>query len=249
MRDFAWVGSEFFEKVVETHDGIDINLYFLKGIDEKVKEKTIEYAINSMNHFNNTFGKYPYGQYSIVETGFPSGMEYPGIVFIGERYYDISVLHHLEHVLVHETAHQWWYGVVGNDEIDEAWLDESLATYSEVVYTSEQYGESRGEYYYDTNIKQKYERDKDTIKDGRIVKSLSKFGGWDDYSALAYWKGAMMLYEIEKEYGREKLYEILHHYYKENKFKNATTEDFISIAEEVTGEELDSFMDEWLYSK
>ena len=50
----------------------------------------------------------------------------------------------MEKVIVHETAHQWWYGLVGNDQIDEAWLDESLATYSEVIYTSEIYGKDAG---------------------------------------------------------------------------------------------------------
>ena len=51
----------------------------------------------------------------------------------------------LEYVTVHETAHQWWYGVVGNDQIDEPWLDEALTEYSTILYYGHRYGKRYGE--------------------------------------------------------------------------------------------------------
>ncbi|WP_350445941.1 M1 family metallopeptidase [Anaeromonas gelatinilytica] len=247
MRDFAWVASEEFEKIVKNHDGTSIKLYFLEGVKEEVKKAAIDYSTKSIDHFNNIYGKYPYGQYSVVQTSFPSGMEYPGIVYIGEDYYNKNTLGSLEIIIAHETAHQWWYGVVGNDEIDESWLDESLATYSEYLYAYEEYDEDVSKDYYEKSIENNYEISKDYIEDNTVVKSLDEFNGWDDYGPLAYSRGAMMIYDIENKYGKKELYKIFQEYFKEYSFKNATTEDFIDIIKRVTGENMEDLVDEYLY--
>lgn len=249
MRDFAWVASEYFEKIVKNHENTAVKLYFLEGVEESVKKAAMDYSINSLKHFNKIYGKYPYGQYSVVQTSFPSGMEYPGIVFIGDSYYNEARLGSLEIVIVHESAHQWWYGLVGNDEIDEAWLDESLATYSEYIYALEQYDENSANQYYKNSIKDNYEYSKDAIDDNTVLKSLDEFSGWGDYGPLVYAKGAMMIHDIQEKYGKEKLYTILNKYYDEYKFKNATTRDFIKIVEEVTDDNIDNTINEWLYDK
>lgn len=251
IRDFAWVASKDFEIIQKDVEGTKLKVYFLKGVSNKVKEAAVEYSTKSLKHFNEIYGKYPYGQYSVVQTSFPSGMEYPGIVFIGDKYYsstkDKGIL---EIIIVHETAHQWWYGVIGNDEVDEAWLDESLATYSEYLYALEEYGEEAAENYYTNSIKSNYEKSKVNIqKDEIVLKPLSEFEGWGDYGPLVYSKGAMMIYDIQQEYGKEKLYTILQTYYQKYKFKNATTMDFIRIVEEITGESMDNKIDKWLYGR
>jgi len=249
MRDFAWVASRHFTKVEEEVDGTLVKVYFLDENEEE-NQFAAEASYNSMRIFNRVFGKYPYGQYSVVATSFPSGMEYPGIVFIGEKYYDRQFVGYLEIVIAHETGHQWWYGVVGNDEIDEAWLDESLTTYSEVVYAEENYGEEVAGSYYTNSVERGY-RPAQTMSDSNeiVVKPLDEFNNWDDYGALAYNKGAMFINAIRERYGKEKLYKIFQEYYKEYRFLNATTEDFIRVCEEVTGAEIDDLVDKWLYDR
>nr|WP_252187828.1 M1 family aminopeptidase [Anaeromonas frigoriresistens] len=207
----------------------------------------MDYSVNSIKHYNNIYGKYPYGQYSVVQTSFPSGMEYPGIVYIGDKYYTDSTLGTLEIIITHETAHQWWYGLVGNNQIDEAWLDESLATYSEFLYATEQYDEDTAEDYYERSIKNNYEYSKDSIEDNTVIRSLDKFVGWEDYGPLVYAKGAMMIYDIQNQYGKETLYSILQQYFDEYRFKNATTSDFIKVVEDVTGNNIEDTVDKWLY--
>lgn len=247
IRDFAWAASTDFKiKEVET-EGTTMKIYSLKK-DVAMEKFTAQVGIDSIEIFSRIFGQYPYGQYSIVMTEFPTGMEYPGLVFIGKDFYNSHYKDYLETVIVHETAHQWWYGVVGNDQIDEAWLDEALATYSEVIYISEKYGEDEGKNYYNYAIETGYEYGKDILdKDSRVVKPLNKFSGWDDYGLLVYTKGAMFLEEIKKEFGEEILYDILNKYYNRYKFHIARTEDFLKICEEVTGTSFNELIKKWLY--
>lgn len=251
IRDFAWVASKDFEVVEKDVDGTILKMYFIKdrSMKQDIKDWATQAAENSLRIFNRTFGKYPYGQYSVVQTNFPSGMEYPGIVFIGKQYYDKQWKSFLEVVIVHETAHQWWYGIVGNNQIEEAWLDESLAAYSEVVYAMEAYGEERGQQYHAQSNEDEYKQAAQDIQDEVILKSLQAFQGWYDYGPLVYSKGAMFLNEIYTEYGKDTLYQILSEYYHANRFKNVRTGDFRKICEEVTGKDLGPLFDKWLLAK
>jgi hypothetical protein len=249
VRDFAWVASEHFTKVERNVDGTTVKLYFLENNSE-INKFAVDVSCNAVEIFNDVFGKYPYKDFSVVATSFPSGMEYPGIVFIGDKYYSDDYKGYLEIVIVHETAHQWWYGVVGNDEVDEAWLDESITTYSEVIYADEKYGDKVAEEYYQNNIEGGYRYRKSLIQSNEVVvKSLNKFTDWNDYGALVYDKGAMFIHEIEREYGEEVLYKTLKEYYNNYRFLNATTEDFIKVCETVIGEELDEKVEFWLYGR
>ncbi|WP_051569326.1 M1 family metallopeptidase [Alkaliphilus transvaalensis] len=245
MRDFAWGSSSSFQLEEVMVEDTVVKMYFLTK-DATVRKKAKEYTINSLETFNSVFGSYPYGQYSVVETNFPSGMEYPGLVFIGKQYYNKNNLESLELIIVHETAHQWWYGVIGNDQINEAWLDESLATYSEVIYYREVYDDAKGLNHHISRNESSYEVIKDLVKDQRILKSLAEFDGWFDYGNLVYSQGARMLYNLEKDYGKEALYKILTTYYIENQFKVTTTEDFIEVCERVLGVDKQIFFKSWL---
>src|SRR5690606_31965520 len=114
MRDFAWVASKDYKIKKEKVDSTEIKLYYLDTKNATIKH-SLKAGVNAIRTFNKIFGKYPYNQYSIVMTEFPSGMEYPGIVFISNDYFVYDRRDMLEIVIVHETAHQWWYGLVGNN--------------------------------------------------------------------------------------------------------------------------------------
>ncbi|MTI70114.1 MAG: M1 family metallopeptidase [Firmicutes bacterium] len=249
MRDFAWVASKDFIVESKDVDGTLVKVYLLNE-NENINNFALDVSCNSIKTFNTVFGKYPYGSYSVVQTSFPSGMEYPGIVFIGEKYYNENSKGYLETVIAHETAHQWWYGVVGNNEVDEAWLDESLTSYSEVIYANEIYGKDVADKYYNDSIKKYYNTYKGmTQSKENIVKPLNEFNNWDDYGPLVYGKGAIFVHEIKNQYGEETLYKILKEYYNRNRFLNANTNDFLKICEEITGDDLDSLINSWIYGK
>lgn len=249
IRDFAWVASaDFSIKEVKVEDTI-IKIYALEKNPEMM-DFTSQIGRDSIEIFNRIFGKYPYGQYSIVMTEFPTGMEYPGIVFINKDYFNPYSKEPLEKVIVHETAHQWWYGIVGNNQIDEAWLDESLASYSEIVYFTDKYGERDGENYYKYAYEMSYEYGKTFLTGDTVInKPLDRFKGWDDYGLLVYIKGTMFLNDIKEDFGMEALYDILNRYYSVYRFYNSTTEDFIKICEEVTNTSFKEKVDKWIYGK
>lgn len=247
IRDFAWVASEDF-LIMESYAGDTlVKLYALEE-DEVAAKIAMDAGINSLELFNSLFGKYPYGVYSIVMTEFPTGMEYPGIVFINKEYYDKNYEDYLEQVIVHETAHQWWYGVVGNDQIDEAWLDETLATYSEVIYIHNVYGEGAGKDYYRYYCQLPYQYMIDKIEtDEVIIKSLKDFNNWDEYGLLVYTKGAMFINSIKEDFGMDTLYEILREYFNRYRFHFGTTDGFIKVCEEVTNSNFQEKLNKWIY--
>lgn len=250
VRDFAWVTSSKFKVDKKTVDGINIWCYTLES-DSNKRELALASAINSIKVFNNSFGKYPYKNFSVVSTNFISGMEYPGIVFINKDYYkNYSDEFYLEVTIAHEAAHQWWYAVVGNDEIDEAWIDESLASYSEVVYYEKLLGSQRGNEYFEIQFLYPYTSYKGRFLDGeKILRSVPEFKSTADYALLVYYKGAIMLNAIRDETGDVIFYKILKTFYEKYKFKNATTDNFISVVELVTNKQWDDFFDEWLMNK
>lgn len=243
VRDFAWVVSDKFKVLEDKIDNVRVKSYYIQN-DENGK-KALEYAKNSIKVFNKLFGKYPYKDYSVVASDFYiGGMEYPNIVIIGHEFYDNLEI--LEYIIAHETAHQWWYGLVGNDQINEAWLDESLAEYSTMLYYEELYGKKISEKIYRKLILNPYKFYELANPPGVILKPLSKFNSWQDYGALVYSKGAIMLKELERRIGKGQFLKSLRVYYKNNKYKNVTTEDFIESINHITGTDWTDYIYKWL---
>lgn len=248
MRDFAFIASDKFLVAEDKAGNTNVKSYYYKGHDKRGKE-ALEYGKRSIEIFNRAYGAYPYPTYSVVETEFPSGMEYPGLVYINTRYYDNDYNgDNLLYTTVHETAHQWWYGVVGNDQIDEAWLDEGFATYSEGVFTEKEFGRGSGELYYEYFEESAKEDLKARAYDGVILKPLSQYENWNDYGPAVYTGGAVLLSEIRRQVGDQDFFDILQAYYQEYSFKNATTEDFLRVCEEVSGKEFDDIFEKHLSS-
>lgn len=247
FRDFAWAASSKFKVFSREVDGINIKYYFLNSNEERIS-KALTAVGEAIRVFNESFGKYPYTSYSIVESHFKAGMEYPGLILIPDSYFtrNKSMLG-LEGVIAHETAHQWWYGVVGNNEIDEAWLDEGLATYSKVMYFEKVNGASFGRDYYEKNISLIYENKRKSIKKREIIlKPLYEFDGWKEYDTLAYKKGAVIFEMLREKTGDDMFLAVLKKYYNDNRFKNANTKDFKNVVETITNKKWDAFFNEWL---
>ncbi|MDF2566538.1 MAG: family metallopeptidase [Massilibacillus sp.] len=237
MRDFAFIANKDFKVSEKTVDGTIVKSYYYKDDENRGKE-ALESGANSIKIFNDKFGKYPYPVYSVVETVFPSGMEYPGLVYISENYYKtFSNKDALTIVVVHETAHQWWYSLVGNDQVDEAWLDEGFATYSESIYIENAISKTRGKNYFNNNVEERHNE------------GLEDFRNWDDYGPTVYTRGAVVLNELRNKFGDEKFFQIMQEYFKEYEFKIATSEDFVNVSEKVTGQQLDEFYNTWIYAK
>ena len=139
-RDYAFSCSPSYESLTGDYNDITIYSYYMPG-HEIGGAYSLQYAIDSIELFEEIYGDYPYESFTIAEThlGVGAGMEYPQLVFIDSYYYDIYDESFFEITVVHEVAHQWWYSVVGNDEYKESYIDESLAQYSTLMYFKNYY--------------------------------------------------------------------------------------------------------------
>ena len=246
VRDFAMVVSEKFKILSDVVDGVKIHSYYIEDI---YGDLALQTAKDSIQIFNRLFGKYPYKQFSVAAADFfIGGMEYPNLVFIDHTLYAEQSKEFLEYVVAHEAAHQWWYGLVGNDEVDEPWLDEALTEYSTMLYYENKYGKEIKEEIYKKMIVRPYEtyvkREKNLDKS--IYKSTKDFKNAREYQVMVYYKGAMFVEELRNVLGDDTFFRAMKIYFDKFKFKNATTQDFLDVCEGVSNKDLKDLFKEWL---
>lgn len=249
VRDFAIVLGKNFSINRGNIDDTEVISY---TIDEHKKEQALNYGMDALQIFNKLFGKYPYKQLSVVACDFfIGGMEYPNLVMIGQSLYESDLDFPLEYVIAHEIAHQWWYGIVGNDEIKEPWLDEALSEYSTLMYFEEKYGGHIKEQVYEKMIEAQYEDflGRRPSKDESILRGLDAFDDQLQYSSIVYGKGAMFIRELRREMGDEDFMKALREYFDTYKFKNAETKDFYNIFQKNTNKDLKKEFSRWLNFK
>ncbi|MEX1376562.1 MAG: M1 family metallopeptidase [Eubacteriales bacterium] len=241
-RDFGFVASDEFEVLSKNINGVEVYAY---GIgNSKFNEIALEAAADSIEVFSELFGEYPYETFNVVETNFfIGGMEYPGMVLIGDAFYSEGLKGVMEMIVAHETAHQWWYAMVGNDQIAEPWLDEALATFSQRVYYEHVYPES-----YEKLIK-KYVDDDFANREKRAEKRTTRIDldtteYINDYSLIVYGYGGWMIDDLREYLGEEDFYKAMSLYMESNKFQIAHREDLEEAIEQITGEDITWWFDE-----
>lgn len=222
VRDFAFVMSKDFDLGRGRSKGVSINTY---NLNKNLAHKSTEVAEDSIRIYSDLFGKYPYKGFSVVASDFYiGGMEYPMMVMIDQSLYTEKNKFLLEYVIAHEAAHQWWYSVVGNDEISEPWLDEALTEYSTVLYFENKYGKDTAEKLMETMK----EQSKD-YKSENIFKATTDYRDSTEYSLNVYTKGAVALHEVRKEVGDKVFFSTLKEYYRENRHKNVNAQVFVDL--------------------
>lgn len=222
VRDFAFILSDKFIIDKTNYKDITINTYNLDG---NMSKEAMDISKSSIEIFSNLFGDYPYNSYSVVASDFfIGGMEYPMLVMIDKNLYNNENKFLLEYVIAHETAHQWWYSVIGNDEINEPWLDEALTEYSTILYFEQKYGKEAG----DKLIKTMEVQTKN-YKTTDIFKATTEYKDSSEYSLSVYTKGAVVFDKIRKEVGDEVFFNTLKEYYSTYKFKNVNGPQFIEL--------------------
>ncbi len=147
-RNFTLAISAHYAVATGEVDGTEIRSYYLPGHEVR-GEASVEWAIAAIELFNDLIGPYPYQQFSIVDAVIgagAAGIEFPQLVYMASSYYDEPLDDERfprgqEFTLVHEVLHQWFYGLVGNNQHRHAFLDESLTNYLTTVYFERVHGE------------------------------------------------------------------------------------------------------------
>ncbi len=241
VRDFAIAVGDFNTASAEV-DGIKVTWYAESDDDYS------SVAADALATFGKLFGKYPYPSLAVVKTAFLNGgMEYPGLVYISDALNDEMI----KEVIVHETAHQWWYGVVGNDQVNEAWLDEGLAEYSTTVFYEKNpsYGVQKDARIADALTT--YMLYSEIYKnDGKEITAMDKcvndYATNLEYTYMTYVKGQLLFDNIRSLVGDDAFFGGLKDYFETNKFGVATKADLVGAFEKASKYRLDSFVDSWV---
>lgn len=240
VRDFALVAGSGLHAAQAVRDGVLISAYATTAARAR---DMLDDAQRALACYGARYGGYPYQSYTLCEVNFPmGGMEYPAMAMISSDMLDAGG-ESLEMVVAHETAHQWWYAVVGSDPVEQAWQDEALCEFSVLAYVEDRYGPARRE-----------EREQSRMESALRVTvprgvtpgaPLDRFSSMSEYTLVVYDRGAAMLCALDRML-EEGLDPFLRAYYERFAFGRATREDFESLLFEVTGEDLAPMMRDYL---
>ncbi len=228
-RGFPLSASERFLTATAQAGDVLVMSYYFDG-HQAAGQQAAEITAQAVRLFSETFAPYPYESLSVVESASADGMEADGLYFMGGDFYDSyngTHENYLSTLSVHETAHQWWYGLVGNDQAEQPWLDEALATYSERIFYESNYPDSI-EWWWYFRIRR---YDPVGAANGSIY---TKDYSFRTYTNATYFMGAYFLEDLRVRIGDEAFYAALTAYAKRNAHKIADADSFFSIFNEHT---------------
>jgi len=251
IRDFAIVMSKNFQILHKNMGGIAVNYFYL---NDNSPQKSLEVACNAVKTFSNLFTKYPYRQLSVVQTDFlHGGMEYGELVYIArDMLKNQAERSEHEYVIVHEIAHQWWYGVVGNNQSSTAWIDEGLAEYSSMLYydynpdpnfkRAEMIKNSRASY----NSYLKIIKGLGIQTDATMNRDLNDFVTPMEYVYMTYVRGFLLFCDLEDLLSRDALLKSLKEFSHNTMFKTASQKALVNTIEQTTKRKVGLFFDTYL---
>jgi len=222
-RNFVWSLSPSY--VIETKElnGITISTHSFP-FHQQAGSHVLEEATKALELYSKLFSPYPRENLTIVEADFLDGMEYDGLFFLSRGFYnlfDSTPQNYLTAIAVHETAHQWWYASIGNDQALEPWLDEALCTYSEILFYEEYYPELVDWWWeYRVNYYQ---------PEGYINQSIYEYQGFIPYRNATYLQGAKFLQSLRDELGDKIFFDFLKEYAASQRDKISSQTYFFEI--------------------
>lgn len=222
----AMVAVGDFVEIRDDSGPVPIRNYFPRGA-----------AVSSINGFDitqqlmawliETLGPYPFEEYGVVVIpGFPAALETQTLSVFGNGAPDPIVI-------VHELAHQWFGNSVSPARWQDIWLNEGFATYFIALSLEQRFGAQGMQMFIS-------QAPPSMIAPGKVDTTQL-------FDPAVYFRGALTLHALRKDVGDEVFFDILKTYYAENAHSTVTTEDFIAVAERVSGAELDELFDSWLY--
>jgi hypothetical protein len=238
MRDVALALGDFVEESRQVGD-VRVTAWVLpEHVDDL--DIVLGSATLQMQLLTDLVGPYPYPELDIVDAPHAfGGIEYPGLVYIGT-----IGTHWVIEPVVHEVAHQWFYGLIGDDQITEPWLDEATATYAQALYYEYAVGSGRATGFL-SDLRAVVRAAPDpTIPIGLPV---GDYASTNDYAIFVYFKGALFFDALRRELGDRRFEELLKVYFQQFEYDFASANDFQEISEDICECDLQDLYDVWVY--
>lgn len=246
LREFMLAASPTFELEQILWEDITIN-HWGQPESESSRAEVMQVAVDALGLFSQTFGPLPYNELDIIAAPLnnASGVEYPGLILVGEALYNSQSLQHiLPMVTAHELAHQWWYAVVGNDVLQHPWLDEALATYSAQLYQL-----NYDPVFYRGALREYRKQVTDLeaeIGVQPLDQSVADLSNLERaYAIVAYLKGNLFFEALREEIGAAEFNAAMQAYYRENSYQIASPADLRESFEFACVCDLDELFNEW----
>ena len=248
-RDFYLVASPNYEEISQTIGEVTVRSYAPEG-SRNGAQMALDVASRAIEGFSTHYSPYPYTEFDIVATSTPAlGMEYPGIVAIASRIYAVddnfggTQANLLESVVAHEVGHQWFYNLVGDDQLDNPWLDEALTQFATLQYYADEYGPG-GANGFRASLEARWAR----VGNADIPIGLP-VGEYDStqYGAIVYGRGALFFVMLRDTMGVDVFARFLKDYTETFSWQIAAPEALQALAEKHCACELDLIFNEWVY--
>jgi cytoskeletal protein RodZ len=238
-RSFAFAASD--EYVVQTQQAghVTVSSYSVPG-HERSGSDALAASAEALLTFEDLFGPYPYSSYRIAEVDFAGALEFSGLTFMGDDWYgehEGGYRSLMVSLLAHEASHQWWYGVVGNDQVREPWLDEALANYSSLLYYERMHPELV-EWWWDAEV-ERYR------PSGEIDRPIYAYMDGRTYVNAVYRRGALFFRDLRERMGDDEFFAFLRDYYESQGQKLSTSDDFFAIMNRHTAVDISSLLEEY----
>jgi len=249
VHDFAWAVDPRFHVVERVVEDVPIRLLIQPNHDRQV-ERHLQAAAATLRSYREWFGPYPYPQLTLVDPGpgamATGGMEYPMLITVGTAWWLPAGLRMPEATTVHEIGHQYWYGMVANNEVEDAWLDEGINSFVEAHVFDEELGSNVVDLFGFKAGWQPLMRARYLMNAQRdpIVRAAWRFLDDDSYGAISYSKTALALETLDRYLGDNAVRVALAAYFRRWQFKHPRGKDFFASLKESSGQDLSWFVDQ-----
>lgn len=217
-------------------------MYQAREINYNTQE-IAQVAADALTVFERRFGPYPYRELDIqlLPYNFDGGDEYPGFIFVYTDGIDAGA----RYVTAHEVAHQWWFGLVGNDIFRQPWLDEAFAQYSAIIYGEDAQGVAVAQADWEREV---LRRGSGALADGDLPVGwpITDYPNFNVYYRTVYGKGAVFLQTLRKEIGDDSFFRALQTYFQNRRYQVATTQDVQQAFEQASGRSLGELFRVWV---
>jgi hypothetical protein len=255
IHDFAWFADKDFiieYDTVQLSSGKAVDVFtYHPYYGNRLWDESVDFIKDAVRHYSNWIGEYPYPVVQAVEGPknlSAGGMEYPMITLITEPDADEEKL---DATITHEVGHNWFYGVIGSNEREHAWMDEGINTYFQFRYEHEKY---RANSLFGSSIPESVRQYPLNQFEAAIYMTLLRspmespidlpaqdYPNDDEYAKSVYLKTAIWMYTMEIVEGRDTLDKGIQNYFSEWKFRHPYPEDFENSLEESMGKKLDNY--------
>jgi aminopeptidase N len=241
VRDFYLAASADYQMITDRAGETTINFYAPKD-NMAGAQDALAYAARAVQDFSERYAPYPYTELDLVGTPTQAlGIEYPGMIAITNRVL-VPGQDYLEGTVAHEVAHQWFYNLVGSDQLDQPWMDESLAQFVTLQYFSDKYG-AAGEQGFRQSLTSRW----DSVNDAPIPigKPVAAYTG-QEYSAIVYGRGGLFFEALRDKMGGEAFDRFMKDYTTSYSWRIAYPADLESKAEADCSCALSGLFQEWV---